>query len=690
VALKLWVERRSRLGLQVRSVSSDWHERTITFRNAPPPGPVAALTGLLQGNAWASVDVSSLVRTDGIVSLALTTESQSSVLAASREAGAALAPRLVVTTEPEPEPDPEPQPLSPFTVTAEGTLYRAESPRGVVYSGTLKSVVESAAANLAAAGGGVVRFGPGTFDLGLDSLRFQALADVAFEGAGMDATEIRNSNNGALDTEIFSFSRARAVEVRDMALSARGAERTTSDAVDFDAGSENAVERVRVSSSRGRGIVFDGKDLSSGVPLDAESNVVRDCVITGTPLDGIQLLAASRNRVERCTITNPGRHGISIVKASSTAAQPNKKPVENVLAANVIHGAGDDGINITSGDRNELLGNIVLNSSSTAELGDGIKIASADGITSDENVVAGNSASDTREVKRQRYGLHIADAACVRTVVRENTLSGNRLGPVHDAGTDTVFTTSADTEPPTTPGGVSATAVEAERVDVTWEGASDDVGVDGYTVYRDGSPVATLAASARRYTDTSVSGATTYSYSVDAFDAAGNHSAESTFASVTTPPGATISTFAAIADAYVNTDLPDTSFGLSETLRTDLDPVVRSYVRFELAGIAGAPTKVTLRIFANSASTGGFDVRSVTGTWDETVTFATSPAPGESIRSSGAFVGGRYTDVDVTAAVAGNGVYDFALVGLDTTAVAYARRETATPPQLVVEWSPGS
>jgi hypothetical protein len=54
------------------------------------------------------------------------------------------------------------------------------------------------------------------------------------------------------------------------------------------------------------------------------------------------------------------------------------------------------------------------------------------------------------------------------------------------------------------------------------------------------------------------------------------------------------------------------------------------------------------------------------------------------------FVGGRYTDVDVTAAVAGNGVYDFALVGLDTTAVAYASRETATPPQLVVEWSPGS
>ncbi len=64
-------------------------------------------------------------------------------------------------------------------------------------------------------------------------------------------------------------------------------------------------------------------------------------------------------------------------------------------------------------------------------------------------------------------------------------------------------------------------------------------GATGYTVYRNGTAVATTAATS--YTDSTVSPSTTYQYTVDAFNA-GGHSAQSSALSVSTPspsPGVT-------------------------------------------------------------------------------------------------------------------------------------------------------
>src|SRR5207245_10662284 len=63
----------------------------------------------------------------------------------------------------------------------------------------------------------------------------------------------------------------------------------------------------------------------------------------------------------------------------------------------------------------------------------------------------------------------------------------------------------------------------------------DNVGVTGYTVYRNGSPLATTAGTVTTFADTTVVASTTYSYTIDAFDAASNHSARSTAATATTP-----------------------------------------------------------------------------------------------------------------------------------------------------------
>ncbi|ATE54663.1 cellulase family glycosylhydrolase [Actinosynnema pretiosum] len=92
-----------------------------------------------------------------------------------------------------------------------------------------------------------------------------------------------------------------------------------------------------------------------------------------------------------------------------------------------------------------------------------------------------------------------------------------------------------DTTAPTAPTGLAVGTTTASSVALSWQAATDDVGVTGYDVYRGGAKVGTSATTS--YVDTGLSGATTYSYSVRARDAAGNTSAASASRSATTLPG---------------------------------------------------------------------------------------------------------------------------------------------------------
>ncbi|CAM5558095.1 glycoside hydrolase family 6 protein [Streptomyces viridochromogenes] len=97
-------------------------------------------------------------------------------------------------------------------------------------------------------------------------------------------------------------------------------------------------------------------------------------------------------------------------------------------------------------------------------------------------------------------------------------------------------TEPGDTTAPTAPTGLRATAKTASSVSLAWTAATDNVGVTGYDVYRDGTRVGSPSAGTT-YTDTGLSAATAYSYTVRARDAAGNVSAASAALSVTTEAG---------------------------------------------------------------------------------------------------------------------------------------------------------
>ena len=111
--------------------------------------------------------------------------------------------------------------------------------------------------------------------------------------------------------------------------------------------------------------------------------------------------------------------------------------------------------------------------------------------------------------------------------------SGNRSAQV---GVIVPTIACPDIQPPTAPSGLSVGAPGQTSVTVSWSASMDNVGVVGYGAYLNGASVG--STSTPSYTLTALSCATSYTFSVDAVDAAGNRSTKTTV-SVTTAACAT-------------------------------------------------------------------------------------------------------------------------------------------------------
>jgi chitodextrinase len=236
-----------------------------------------------------------------------------------------------------------------------------------------------------------------------------------------------------------------------------------------------------------------------------------------------------------------------------------------------------------------------------------------------------------------------------------------------------------DTEAPSIPAGLSANAASATQVDLAWQASSDNVGVSGYTIYRNGAVLVTASGSSLTYSDGSVSPSTTYTYSVDAFDAAGNHSAQSSPVSVTTPALPSSMTFSVGADTYVNSGSPTSNYGSATVWRADASPDLHAYLRFTVQGTGGTPIKhAYLHVFANTSSSVGINALTVAdNTWGEkTVTYNTAPPLGILLGSSGSYPSGSWVTFDVSSYITGDGTYSFGITTLGSTTLSFASKES--------------
>ena len=188
-------------------------------------------------------------------------------------------------------------------------------------------------------------------------------------------------------------------------------------------------------------------------------------------------------------------------------------------------------------------------------------------------------------------GLTSAESYAFAVAARDD--AGN-VGPAVDASM-----VMPDLVSPSSPAGLAVNSVGKSTISLTWSAATDDVGVVGYQVSRDGVLLATTTTTS--FDDGSLTAATQYTYAVAAVDAANNVGPNVTVAATTleaTPP-------AVVA--------PVVQLAATGQVGTSTVPVVVSWAASDVSGVSstelqqsksgGAWSKVNLPSPAVSAVT---------------------------------------------------------------------------------------
>ena len=189
-----------------------------------------------------------------------------------------------------------------------------------------------------------------------------------------------------------------------------------------------------------------------------------------------------------------------------------------------------DNVNLIGGGRNDLTApSIPANLTATAVSSSRIDL-SWDASTDDVAVTG-------YKIYRDGGGTPIATTAITTyqdTGLSASTLYTYKVSAIDAASNESAqssqasdTTDAADVAAPSTPANLTATAVSTDQIDLSWDASTDNIGVTGYKIYRDGggTPIATVTGTT--YQDTGLNSSTSYTYNVSAVDAASNESAQS-------------------------------------------------------------------------------------------------------------------------------------------------------------------
>ena len=145
------------------------------------------------------------------------------------------------------------------------------------------------------------------------------------------------------------------------------------------------------------------------------------------------------------------------------------------------------------------------------------------------------------------YGVYLNGTRLATTTARSYTLSALTCGTTYKVGVDafdaarhrsgiaSVLAATApcvDATAPSAPGNLHQSGWSQTGLAVEWSESSDNVGVAGYSIYRDGVPVA-VTQQRTAWVGGLVCGAA-HTISVEAYDAAGNHSPRASAVGTTT------------------------------------------------------------------------------------------------------------------------------------------------------------
>ncbi|MCY3412593.1 MAG: lamin tail domain-containing protein [Candidatus Heimdallarchaeota archaeon] len=184
-----------------------------------------------------------------------------------------------------------------------------------------------------------------------------------------------------------------------------------------------------------------------------------------------------------------------------------------------------------------------------------------------------------------------------------------------------------DTTAPSQVTGLVAAVNGENQIDLSWNAASDDTGVDHYNIYRDSSFLTSVTGLS--YNDAGLTADTTYTYTVSAVDAAGNEGTQSSSVSETTDAPAVLDEIhVAIIDVYASLRKGAVKYLFIDILIVDQNglPVVGAEVTINIAWPDG--TNEVLTAVTGSDGFAYFTLRpsrtNQYGTYSVTVTDITS------------------------------------------------------------------
>jgi chitodextrinase len=119
-------------------------------------------------------------------------------------------------------------------------------------------------------------------------------------------------------------------------------------------------------------------------------------------------------------------------------------------------------------------------------------------------------------------GNHSDSGLTPATNYTYSVVAYDEAGNSSAAATAGVTTPVLDLSPPSTPSSLTASAAKNRLVSLAWGASTDDVGVAGYRVYRNGVLIGTAAGTS--FVDTLPRKTTSAGYTVRAYDAAGHES----------------------------------------------------------------------------------------------------------------------------------------------------------------------
>jgi hypothetical protein len=152
------------------------------------------------------------------------------------------------------------------------------------------------------------------------------------------------------------------------------------------------------------------------------------------------------------------------------------------------------------------------------------------------------------------------------------------------------------------------------------------------------------------------------------------------------------STLSASEDTFVRSDQPTSAFGSTTPLHVDGqivgdagNPERQSYLRFN--GTPTGATSAVLRLHIPFPTAEGYQVRSLScAGWNGSTTYNTRPALGTVLVNAPAGTANAYNSITLPAPPSGSACYALTKTGSNWMTV--SSRESTTPPQLVVTYTP--